>query len=70
MVAKRRRRKPPPDPHALAAAYQLDPTLRRWNALVEALRIPADGDWTPRGPDPTASAAIARVDRARERSKR
>lgn len=70
MSAKRPRRKPPPDPHALAAAYQLDPTLRRWNALVEALRVPVDRDWTPRGPDPTAFAAIARADRTRERNKR
>lgn len=64
----RRPRKPPPDPHALHAAYQLDPTPRRWNAFVESLRIPVDRDWTPRGPDPTATTAVARVDRERKSS--
>ncbi len=66
-MSRARPRKPPPDPHALAAAYQLDPTLRRWNALMEALRIPADRS-PMRGPDPTATTAIARVDRERKSS--
>lgn len=67
-MSRARPRKPPPDPHALAAAYQLDPTLRRWNALMEALRIPADRDRVPRGPDPTATTAVANVDRERKSS--
>lgn len=67
-MSRARPRKPPPDPHALAAAYQLDPTLRRWNALMEALRIPADRDRVPRGPDPTAQVAVANVDRERKLS--
>lgn len=70
-MSRARPRKPPPDPHALAAAYQLDPTLRRWNALMEALRIPADRGVPYRnGPDrdPTANTAIGEVDRERKSS--
>ena len=52
---------------ALAAAYQLEPTARRWNAFVKALNIPADRA-PMRGPDPTATTAVARVDRERRSS--
>lgn len=54
---------------ALAAAYQLDPTLRRWNALMEALRIPAErgAPYRNGSGDPTAEAAIARVDREKRK---
>lgn len=52
---------------ALAAAYNIDPSPRRWNAFVKALNIPADRA-PMRGPDPTATTAIARVDRERESS--
>ena len=52
---------------ALAAAYRLDPSIRRRNALMKALHIPADRA-PMRGPDPTATTAIARVDRERKSS--
>ena len=53
---------------ALAAAYRLDPTIARRNAVMKALRIPADRDRVPRGPDPTAQIAVSNVDRERKSS--
>src|SRR5690606_16856721 len=62
-----KRREPSEKAKALAELYQAMPTTANWNAFVEALNIPADRA-PMRGPDPTATTAIARVDRERKSS--
>jgi len=64
----RAKRRPPSEKvRALAELYQAIPTAANWNAFVKALNIPADRA-PMRGPDPTATTAIARVDRERKSS--
>ena len=62
-----RRREPSEQAKALAELYQAMPTTANWNAFVKALNIPADRA-PMRGPDPTATTAVARVDRERKSS--
>ena len=62
-----RRREPSEQAKAAAELYEANPTAANWNAFVKALNIPADRA-PMRGPDPTATTAIARVDRERKSS--
>ena len=62
-----RRREPSEKAKALAELYSAMPTQENWNALMAALNIPADRS-PMRGPDPTATTAVARVDRERKSS--